>query len=90
MGKTRLIEAWRRGQRTGFKLREVRAELERHGFLVSQGKKHWKAEHPELVGCPDFPVGLVTFSAHAFGNQGEIHPEAIQDFVKAIGWIENK
>lgn len=34
MGKKRLIDSWRNGQRKGFKLKEVKSELEAHGFTV--------------------------------------------------------
>ena len=89
MSKKRLIKAWREGHRNGYKLKEVVAELKSHGFLVEQGTNHWKAKHSGLVGSPIAPLGCLIFSAHAYGRQGEIHPSAIRDFVKAIDWIEN-
>lgn len=89
MAKKRLIEAWRKGKGNGYRLAEVKAELEAHGFTVEQTKKHWKATHDRLKDCPDFPGGRVNFSAHAYGKQGEIHPAAIRDFVRAINWINN-
>ncbi len=89
MSRKRLIDAWRSGHRKGYKLNDVVPELEDHGFVVEQGTKHWKAKHPKLVGSPIAPHGVRTFSAHAFGKQGEIHPDAIRDFLKMIDWIEN-
>lgn len=85
-----MIDAWRKGHRTGYRLKEVVAELESHGFVVEQGAKHWKARHPGLVGSPIAPLGVRVFSAHAFGKQGEVHPDAIRDFVKMIDWIESQ
>lgn len=90
MSRKRLIDAWRKGQRKGYKLKDVRSELEAHGFTVEQTTKHWKATHPDLKGNPDFPGGRVNFSAHAHGNQGEIDAAAIRDFTRAIDWIEAK
>lgn len=46
--------------------------------------------HPKLKGCPDFLAGIVPFSAHARGKQGEIDPAAIKDIVKAVKWIEEQ
>lgn len=90
MSKQPLIDAWRKGQRKGYKLKEVKAELESHGFTVEQLKKHWKAVHVELNGNPEFPGGRIIFSAHAHGKQGEIDAAAIRDFTRAIDWIESK
>lgn len=88
-GKKRLIDQWRQGHRTGFKLREVEQELKAHGFSVEESKKHNKARHPDLKGHPEFPFGVIVFSSHAHGNQGEIDAAAIRDFVKAIDWLES-
>lgn len=90
MSRKRLIGAWRSGNRKGFTLKDVKSELEAHGFTVEQTTNHWKATHPELNGCPFFPGGRVNFSAHAHGKQGEIDAAAIKDFVRAIDWIETK
>ncbi len=90
MSRKRLIDAWRSGHRKGYKLNEVKAELEAHGFVVVPTTKHWKATHADLAECPDFPGGRVNFSAHAFGKQGEIDPAAIKDFTRAIDWIEKQ
>lgn len=88
MSKKRPVDSWRAGSVHGRKLPEVNKELERLGFTVERTKKnHWKAFHPELVGCPAFPGGVVVFSAHAFGNQGEVHPQALRDIACAVDWI---
>lgn len=89
MSKKRLIDDWRKGKRNGYKIKEVVAELEAHGLTVEQATKHWKLKDPKLVGCPVAPHGMLVFSAHAYGKQGEIHPDAIRDFVKIIDWIES-
>lgn len=90
MRKKRLVDVWRKGHRSGYRLREVVVELESHGFTVEQGSRHWKAKHPGLRDCPDCVGGRVVFSAHANGKQGEIDASAIRDFVRAIDWIEGK
>lgn len=90
MSKRSLVDAWRKGHRSGYKLREVVAEMESHGFTVEQGSRHYRAKHAGLRDCPDFPGGRVVFSAHANGRQGEIDPAAIRDFLRAISWIEGK
>lgn len=90
MSKRHPIEQWRSGVRQGHRIAEVKKELERLGWSVEQGAKHWKAKHPSLRGCPDFPFGLVTVNAHAFGNQGEVHPDVIRDLVKAQKWVEER
>ena len=90
MSKRHLIDQWRSGARSGHRIADVKKELERLGFTVEQSTKHWKAKHPDLKGCPDFPFGLVVFSTHANGNQGEIDAAAIRDFLRAAKWLEEK
>ena len=86
--KRHLIDTWRSGAKKGHRIAEVKKELERLGFAVEQSTKHWKAKHPKLKGCPDFPMGLIVFSAHAHGNAGEIDAAAISDFLRAAKWLE--
>lgn len=84
MGKRALIEAWRSGHCHGYRISEVKKELEQLGFAVTQGTKHWKARHPELDRHPDFGMRMLTISAHAYGNSGEVHPKALVKVVKAL------
>jgi hypothetical protein len=90
MAKKQCIEAWRKGQCSGYSLKDVKKELESHGFVLEPTKSHWRAIHPGLKDSGHFPAGFVLFSAHAFGKQGEVHPAAIRDFVKAIDWLEDE
>ncbi len=52
----------------------------------SQG--HYQAFHKSLVGSAQFPFGSFTINCHAFGNQGEVHPKAIQDIKKAARLLQ--
>jgi hypothetical protein len=90
MGRRNLIEDWRRGQKIGFHIRDVAKELERLGFRVEQGSKHWKATHPVLATHPEPGMRTLTINAHTRGKQGEVHAGAISDIVKAVKWIEEQ
>jgi hypothetical protein len=87
--KKHLIDLWRDGQRLGYSIAEVKRELERLGFEVTQGSKHWKAKHPKLSSHLDFGMRILTINAHYRGEPGAVHPDAIKDIVKAVKWIED-
>lgn len=89
MNPERILQKWRQGHRYGYKRPDVEAVLKEYGFEVVRGTKHWKAKSARLVGCPDFPNGVVYFGDHARGQSGSVDPEAIRSFVKAIDWIKS-
>lgn len=91
MIKRRLVDVWRDGNRAGHRVDEVLAELKRLDFsLVLTTKGHYKIWHPKLDCCPHFPMGFILINPHAFGRQGEVHPAAIRDILKALDWIEQE
>lgn len=91
-GKTHPIDKWRAGDRKGVRLADLEKEVARLDLGLSidrTPKGEYKAKHPRLGEDPRFPRGYVLFSAHAFGNQGEVHPSGIADLVKAITFLQN-
>ena len=81
----KLLRKWKQtAPRGGVECSDALAVLEHLGFVVERsGKGHYQAFHRLLIGSDPFPFGSFTVNCHAFGVQGQTHPMAIKDILRA-------
>lgn len=88
MRTSKIVERWKAGAVYEQKIDEVAQVLRDCGFEVTQGASgHWIATHPGLKGSGHFETGRIVINAH-HRQQGQVHPDAIRDILKALRWLE--
>jgi hypothetical protein len=80
-----LLRSWQeRIPRDGVPCADLVSVMRHLGMKVDERKSgHWTGSHGKLVGSTFFPQGVITVSCHAFGKQGNAHPNAIRDIIRA-------
>lgn len=88
MKASKIVARWKAGAVNEQKIEEVVQVLRDCGFEVAQGARgHWIAMHPGLKGSGSFDAGRIVINAH-HRVQGQVHPNAIRDVLKALRWLE--
>ena len=86
----KLLRNWRKNAPSGgVKCEDALKVMRFLGMDVEgNGKGHYHASHNALMNSPLFMFGGFTISCHAFGTQGQAHPSAIKDILKAATIIQ--
>ena len=88
----KLLERWiQYPPKDGVACRDAVAVMEHLGMEVTTDSQHHKVGyHRSLEGSAEFPYGYITVNCHAFGKQGNVHPFAIKDILKAVRIIRGE
>jgi hypothetical protein len=88
MKTDKIVARWKTRAVSEEKIEQVVKVLEACEFTVTQGRRgHWIANHPGLRGSGAFETGRIVINAH-HRRQGQVHPNAIRDVLKALRWLE--
>jgi len=81
----KLLKNWGQSPpRDGVDCKDALAVLAHLGMTVERNNQgHYQAFHRKLVGSDSFPYGSFTVNCHAYGVQGNVHPRAIKDILRA-------
>lgn len=89
----KLLRNWRQSPpRTGVRCEDALKVIQFLGMRlkpVPNSQGHYHAFHAALQGSDRFRFGAFTVNCHAFGVQGQAHPRAVQDILKAAKIIQD-